>query len=145
METRLEFSATEAYSSGTCLQDGTVMAYINVEEVILKDGDKVTFGNDPKIYILTSDLTMSRRVRAAAEAAQAAGVHVILMHPAQTRVFGVGVDSMVIDELTSFGDPIAPSKPSPKRQALLAQLERAKLSRNKNLIRDLTRQLEKVW
>jgi hypothetical protein len=36
------------------------------------------------------------------------------------------------------------TKPSPKRRALLAQLERAKIRRDKNAIRDLTRQLEKV-
>lgn len=35
-----------------------------------------------------------------------------------------------------------PGVPSPKRRALLAQLERAKLRRDKNQIRDLTRQLE---
>jgi hypothetical protein len=59
----------------------------------------------------------------------------------------LGIDFAFVDELAplkSYAENLTTPKPSAKRRALMAQLERAKLHRDKNAIRDLTRQLEKV-
>lgn len=56
-----------------------------------------------------------------------------------------GFHARSLPTITNFSEPIQPAAPNPKRQALLAQYQRAKMRRDKNAMRDITRQLEKVW
>lgn len=85
----------------------------------LRAGDRVTFAHDPKIYEVV-EITPR-------------GFHIKPL-PTQTKITKIWFDELA-----------EPIKNSPKRKQLIAQLERAKMRRDKNAVRDLTRQLEKVW
>lgn len=93
------------------------------------------------ITIVSDNDELSRRVLNIVEAAERVGISVNLL---RTGELGHLADFQFIhfDEYTRLPPVLQPIEASPKRKALIAQLERAKLRRDKNSIRDLTRQLE---
>lgn len=92
-------------------------------------------GSTADLVVITGGVLSGSMV----EAIRRAGFTVTANIPDRVRQFeGLDIDWMIVDELP-------PSKPSAKRQALLAQYERARLQKNKNLMRDLSRQLERTW
>jgi hypothetical protein len=95
------------------------------------------------VIVVSSDPLSARMLRLV-QMAEGRGLVVSIRTPEQMRQTGA-LSVMYYDEMASYCPPLPvlpKQKWSPKIQQLIAQLNRAKAQRNKNLVRDLTRQLE---